>query len=56
MKLNVLITETSYGSVRVDVPEGATEEQIFDAAYSAYCEGRAYFGNADFDITGWEEE
>lgn len=56
MKLNVLITETSYGSVRVDVPEGASEEQIRDAAYAAWCDGRAYLGDADFDVTGWEEE
>lgn len=56
MKLSVLITETSYGSVSVDVPEGATEKQIHDAAYSAYCDGKACFDNADFEVHYWEEE
>ena len=56
MILNVEIRETSHGSVRVEVPEGATEEQIYDAAYNAYCEGRAYFGDGEFDTISWQKD
>lgn len=56
MKLRVVITETSYGSVMVDVPEGATEDQVYAAAYDEYCNGNAYFGSVDFDIQNWEEQ
>jgi hypothetical protein len=56
MKIRVTITETSCGAVTVDVPEGASEDEIYDAAYEAYCEGNAWFGDSNFDVTGWEEE
>lgn len=56
MKLRVVITETSYGSVMVDVPEGATAAEVYNAAYDEYCNGNAYFGGADFDIENWEEQ
>ena len=56
MTINVQIKETSYGSVRVEVAENATEEQIYEAAYNAYCDGKAYFGGEDFDTMGWEKE
>ena len=56
MKLRVTITETSFGSVCVEVPDNATEEQIYDAAYNAYTNGDAYFGGADFEVNNWEEE
>lgn len=56
MKIRVNITETAYGSVSVEVPDGASEEEIYDAAYEAWCEGRAYIGDSEFGTTGWEEE
>jgi hypothetical protein len=56
MKIRVNITETAYGSVSVEVPDGASEEEIYDAAYEAWCEGRAYIGDSEFGTTGWEKE
>lgn len=54
--LRVSITETSRGSVVVNVPDNATEDEIYNAAYEAYTNGNAYFGDSDFDTTNWEEE
>lgn len=56
MKLNVNIRETSYGAVTVDVPEGASAREIYDAAYNEYMQGGAWIGDSDFEVTGWEEE
>lgn len=56
MKIRVSITETSYGAVTVDVPEGASEDEIYDAAYEAWANGNAWFGDSNLDVTGWEEE
>lgn len=56
MQLRVRINEISYGNVLVNVPEGATDDQIYEAAYNEYCEGRAFFGSTDIDIVSWEEE
>lgn len=55
-RLRVSISETSYGSVVVDVPDGATEDEIYDAAYNAYCDGKAWFGDTNFGIADYEEE
>lgn len=56
MKLNVNIRETSYGVVTVDVPEGASAKEIYNAAYDEYMQGESWFGDGDFEVTGWEEE
>ena len=56
MKIRVSIVETSVGAVTVDVPEGASEDEIYNAAYDAYIEGGAWFGDSNFDVTYWEKE
>ena len=56
MKINVNFRETSYGVVTVDVPKGASAEEIYEAAFQKYMQGEAWFGDSDFEVTGWEEE
>ena len=56
MKVRVAYKEISYGAVILDLPDNATEEQIYEAADQAYFDGKIDWYSGDYEATGWERQ
>ena len=55
-KYRVAFTETSYGAVILDLPDNASNEEIFNAAEEAYFNGQIDWHGGDYSITDVEKE
>lgn len=56
MKVRVQVKEISWGAVIVDVPDNATEDEVYEKAHDSYCEGNVFWNNSDFDVIDWEKD
>lgn len=56
MKVRVICEEIAKGNVLVDVPDNATEEDIYMATHEAWTGGRVFFNTLDFNIIEWANE
>jgi len=56
MKVRVQVKEISWGAVIVDVPDNATEDEVYEKAHDAYCEGNAFWNNSEFEVLDWEKD
>lgn len=56
MKVRVICEEVAKGNVLVDVPDNATEEDIYMAAHEAWTGGHVFFNTLDFNIIEWANE
>ena len=50
-KYRIAFTETSYGAVILDLPDNASNEEIFGAAEEAYFNGKIDWHGGDYSIT-----
>lgn len=50
MKVEVHLTEVSYGIVTIDVPDNASEEEINEKATQAYFDGKVNWVGGDWEI------
>lgn len=55
-KYRVAYKEISYGAVILDLPDDATEAQIYEAADQAYFDGKIDWYGGDYEATGYEKE
>lgn len=49
------VKEITYGTVEVNVPENATEEEIREAILERENEGDVFWTSRTVDVTEWEE-
>ena len=56
MIVRVAYKEVSYGAVRLELPDNATEEEIYEAADQAYFDGKVDWHGGDYEATGYEKE
>lgn len=56
MKVRVAYKEVSYGAVILQLPDNATEEDIYQAADEAYFDGKIDWHGGDYEATGYEIE
>lgn len=55
MRIFVNFKEITYGWWEVEVPDDATEQEIYDIAWDKYGESEINYGKCDMDITGFEK-
>lgn len=55
MKVIVNFKEVNYGYWEVEVPDNATEQEIYDIAWDKYGESEINYGKCDMDITDIEK-
>ena len=56
MKVRGICEEVAKGNVLIEVPENATEEDIYIAAHEAWSGGNVFFNTLDFNIIEWANE
>lgn len=49
------IKEVTYGTVQIDVPDDATDEEIRNAILENDKEGGTYYTSSTTEVTEWEE-
>jgi hypothetical protein len=54
MKVQVNFKEVTYGWWEIEVPDNATDEEIYDIAWDKYGESDVNYGKTNMDITDIE--
>ena len=54
MKVQINFKEVNYGWWEVEVPDNATDEEIYKIARDKYAESEINYGKSDMNIIGWE--
>ena len=55
MKVQINFKEINYGWWEVEVPDNATDEEIYKIAWDKYGKSEINYGKTDMDIIDWEE-
>lgn len=55
MRVEVIVKEQSYGIVTIEVPDDATEDDIYEMTDNAYSNGRVFWHDENFEMVDWKK-